>query len=536
MRWLLESQWGTRNVNSLTAGDALTLNQGGSPLTCSSNYVTCGNGSGAGTTIVYSLTNTSAGSYNLTNITVYGGWGDAGRDQQAYTVYYANSTAPATFLTLGTVNYNPNDPSNACSAVKVSLMPSSGFLATNVVALKFDFGSAAPENGYCGYAQITASGISVSPSIVADTLPATAVDVVGSSVTFTAGASGSNLFYQWQRLSGGVTNDIAGETNSTVILTNLQLSDAASYQLRATNLYGAAYSTARPLTVNNVPASVNNVITSYAAQTGLGGTTNDFYTTWTVAPGSLIAGMMPSSIGAGNFSDPLANECGTVAVLTDNSFGYIHSVPGNGGGPTEVTCGTAAGGAGQSVTYTLAASANGYNLTNITVYGGWGDAGRDQQAYTISYSKISAPNTFIALGTANFNPPNPSGVQSATRAIHTAAGSFLATNVAAVKFDFTSPSPENGYTGYSEIQVFGVVSLPPVVPVNAGVGLNANNNLILNLDNLVAGRNYTVQSTTNLMPPIVWNSVINFTATASFLSITSSISGATQKFYQVLGY
>ena len=33
-----------RNVNSLTAGDSLTITSVGNPLTCSTNYVTCGNG------------------------------------------------------------------------------------------------------------------------------------------------------------------------------------------------------------------------------------------------------------------------------------------------------------------------------------------------------------------------------------------------------------------------------------------------------------------------------------------------------------
>src|ERR1700748_1228869 len=47
-----------RNANSLTAGGSLTINQ--VPLnnglnTCSTNYVSCGNGSGAGTLLVYTL-------------------------------------------------------------------------------------------------------------------------------------------------------------------------------------------------------------------------------------------------------------------------------------------------------------------------------------------------------------------------------------------------------------------------------------------------------------------------------------------------
>src|ERR1039457_3925337 len=80
-----------RSVNSLTTSNnlGLTLINGTSGTTCSTNYVTCGNGTGpdgsnAGSTIIYTLTGSTNG-YNLTNITVYGGWADNGRDQQAYT-------------------------------------------------------------------------------------------------------------------------------------------------------------------------------------------------------------------------------------------------------------------------------------------------------------------------------------------------------------------------------------------------------------------------------------------------------------------
>jgi hypothetical protein len=55
-----------------------------------------------------------------------------------------------------------------------------------------------------------------------------------------------------------------------------------------------------------------------------------------------------------------------------------------------------------------------------------------------------------------YNPANPTGVQSATRATLIPASGFLATNVAAVKFDFTTPTPENDSCGCSEIQVFGI--------------------------------------------------------------------------------
>jgi hypothetical protein len=71
--------------------------------------------------------------------------------------------------------------------------------------------------------------------------------------------------------------------------------------------------------------------------------------------------------------------------------------------------------------------------------GGGGDNGRDQQAYTIYYSKVAAPTAFILLSSVNYNPANAASVQCATRATLVPANGVLAINVAAVKFDFTIP-------------------------------------------------------------------------------------------------
>ena len=456
----LETFGGGRNVNSLTAGDTLTISQSGGVT--GTNYLTCGDGSGAGSSLIYTLTNSSAGGYSLTNITVYGGWKDAGRDQQAYTVYYSKLSAPSTFLLLSSVNYNPANGASVPSATRARLTAASGALATNVAAVKFDFTSPASENGYCGYAEIGLFGVPVSPVVATNTLPVTAADVVGSQVAFTAAfTAASPLTYQWEKISGGITNNVSGATNTTLTLMNLQLADTASYRLRATNAFGIAVSSPSSLTISSVPVAVNNVITSYAAQTGLGSTVTNFVPTWSVAPGSLIAGQSPSSVGGGSFSLYFA---GVVSVLTDGSFGWLNFWPNVGSSPTEVTCGTVGGGAGQSVTYALTGSASGYTLTNIVVYGGWGDAGRDQQAYTVYYSKVAAPATFIQLSSVNYNPANAAGVHCATRATLTPVNGVLATNVAAVKFDFTTPVPENGYCGYSEISLFGVPT--PVVATN----------------------------------------------------------------------
>jgi len=323
------------------------------------------------------------------------------------------------------------------------------------------------------------------PIVTTNTQPVTAVDVVGGQIVFKAAFSGTSpILYQWQIIGSGMTNSIPGATNTMLTLNNLQLANTASYRLQASNSFGVAVSAASSLTVNSLAPAVNNIITSFAAQTGLGSALTNFVPTWMVASGSLIAGKSPSNVGNGNFSDPNGGGAGAVAVLTDGNFGWLNYWPNVGHSTTEVTCGTVGGGAGQSVTYTLTGSASGYNLTNIIVYGGWGDAGRDQQAYTIYYSTVASPTNFVALTSVNYNPANPANVQSATRMTLASTNGSLATGVAAVKFDFTSPPGENGYSGYSEIQVFGVPSgAPPVAnqptclpdsPVSAGTLVTFN--------------------------------------------------------------
>ena len=368
--------------------------------------------------------------------------------------------------------------------------------------------------------------------------PAAAADVVGSQVNFVAAFGGAApVSYQWKVIKGGTTNNIAGATNATLSLLNLQLTNSASYQLQASNANGITVGTPSSLTVSSGPAAVNNVITAFAAQTGRGpsGATGLAFTpTWiTSSNNSLIAGRSPSST-SGNFS--LENSGRSVSALTAGGNGAITVIDGPSGITTStnyVTCGNG-GGAGASIIYSLTGSATGYNLTNIMVYGGWGDAGRDQQAYTIYCSTISTPTVFTKLSTVNYNPSNPLSVQSATRATMTPASGALATNVAAVKFDFTSPSSENGYCGYSQIALFGrptLTSVPPILSANLTMDLNG---FVINFSSLSQGQSYQLQSSTNLSAN-TWTTETNFVATQSAAAFTNSILDV-QKFYRLVAY
>jgi len=75
------------------------------------------------------------------------------------------------------------------------------------------------------------------PSIISQ--PTNQVVQVGGTATFNVGVSGATpLSYQW-RYNG---NSLAGETNSSLVLTNLQLSQAGPYAVVATNISGSVTS------------------------------------------------------------------------------------------------------------------------------------------------------------------------------------------------------------------------------------------------------------------------------------------------------
>lgn len=277
-----------------------------------------------------------------------------------------------------------------------------------------------------------------------------------------------------------------------------------------------------------------SVVMTATNQTGTGSGT--FYPSWTVVTNSsLIAGRSPSG-AVGNFSEEATGR-NVLSLTTSNNLG-LTQITGNPGYPITtstnyVTCGNGSG-AGSLLSYALSGSSYGYDLTNITVYGGWADNGRDQQAYTVYYSTVTAPTNFISLAVVNFNPQIASGLQSATRVTLSSSSGVLATNVAAIKFDFTNPASENGYCGYAGITVFGTASAAPVVPVNLSVASLTQNSFTINAGSLVAGRAYMLQSTTNLAANN-WFTETSFVATQSAATIIESIGAATQKFYRVVG-
>jgi hypothetical protein len=439
-----------------------------------------GSADGACSSLTYTL-NSSVNGSDLTNIVVYTAWGDFGRDGQIYSISYSTVSAPTTFIPLTGADFNPV-VSSGQSACRVSFSPSTGVLAKNVYKVKFDFpanrfpaldnGNEPEDYGASAYQEIIIQGtnslpppLPPSPYLVQDTVPVYAQTIVGDQVIFTAAYSNlppANL--QWQFVSGGVTYDIPGATSPTLTLNNVQLTDNGTYTLKAVNATNDAvdpsYSSLATLTVaTNRLVPVRNILTTVSSQTSDG---SGFVPTWPVATDSLLTGLNTTS-EVGDFYN-LGLASGT-AVLTDGSIGPVSADSG-----WELHFATAGlnwnGSGGQSLVYTLPASAYGYNLTNITIYSGWADNTRDAQSYNVSYATADNPASFISLGTVEINPSVPNH-PTANRVILTAAtGTVIAPNVTALRFDFSAPFVENGYSGYMEITAQGpaaaTVTAPPL--------------------------------------------------------------------------
>jgi hypothetical protein len=172
-------------------------------------------------------------------------------------------------------------------------------LSTNEIAAIYDAGS----GGKCP---------PITPSIT--TQPTNQTVVVGGTASFSVTASGTSpLSYQW---SFNTTN-IVGATNSLLVLTNVQLSQAGNYAVLVTNLYGSILSSNVVLTVTldhfawgsipsprfvNTPFSVviraqdmtNGLFTNFTS-TAILGTTNGIAITPPVS-GNFIQGVWTGSV------------------------------------------------------------------------------------------------------------------------------------------------------------------------------------------------------------------------------------------------
>ena len=208
----------------------------------------------------------------------------------------------------------------------------------------------------------------------------------------------------------------------------------------------------KPSFKNRFLASIALAFASFtaaiSAQIVVSGETNDV-TGFTVSSTDLLQTNLASTTDSISVNTTENNAIGgSVALLNNGSFGAAGASGGiciNGG----------------SVTYYLntPGASPGYDISEVNVYTGWNDDGRDGQNYTVSYSTVADPLTFVDISTVTRDEVGKFEKTSVTEGT---APNLLATGVKAIRITFNGQ--ENGGVGYKEIDVIG--STPVILPRN----------------------------------------------------------------------
>lgn len=138
--------------------------------------------------------------------------------------------------------------------------------------------------------------------------------------------------------------------------------------------------------------------------------------------------------------------------LSDGAFGTAGSTGlGNDGNytvmPNNVTL---------TFDFDITTNTAGYTLTSIRTYAGW-DTGRDGQDYTIQYSLVDAPATYLDLiDIAQYNPTDNYSDSHTLVVLTGEDGADMVEGVASLRFVFAGF--ENGGTAYREFDIIGTAT------------------------------------------------------------------------------
>ncbi|MFT5526534.1 MAG: hypothetical protein ACI9HK_004511, partial [Pirellulaceae bacterium] len=218
-------------------------------------------------------------------------------------------------------------------------------------------------------------------------------------------------------------------------------------RLESLNLSGNSLITA-PAALNQLPNLKSLNLTSTASIGTPTTETQASNSTFVVSSTDLLTGLIP--VVSGGTLNGNEGTSSNPAILTDGTFG------GAGLDNAAEYAATLTIGDNTTLTYTLDTSnnPNGFDITGIDTFSAWRDGGRDSQDYSVRYSTVDAPGTFVDLSSVSFDPidtaPASGAVFLADR------GKILAERVIALQFVFGTQ--ENPYVGYREIDVFGATS------------------------------------------------------------------------------
>ena len=491
------ANWTT--VTDGTLGDAA----GTPPTSCTPN-------NGESVTFALDLTSHPAGR-DITSFDSYCTWGNSGRDNQDYTLQYSTVANPTTFIDIHTVRLQTGlDRSTHTRLTNTSGLLASGvhsirilfnsqengyvgyreFVlqdAASVVCINNEKNNnnlwplppgpnllTAPSGTPAVHeASSTTWATTIDGSLGDHTSPATSVTPNnGDSVTFpldlTGHPGGRNLvtFDSYAAWGSDGRDDqhytlaysTVGNPTTFIPITNVaahsEFTGAGAGPRRATHTQITSNTGTLATGVHSVRLTFNGQENGYEGYREFVArdtppavvVQNESNTTgsWSLPAGTnLLANALPKTPGfaanANHGNGDITSSDWT--VLTDGSVGSAGS---------QITSVAPLNGTSVIFPLDVSANTNGYNISSFDSYCTWQNTGRDNQNFTLSYSKVEAPGTFIPLHVVANHTIAP---VNSTHTRLTPTSGFLATGVAAVKVDFADQ--ENGYVGYREFIALG---------------------------------------------------------------------------------
>jgi len=452
-------------------------------------------------TVTYPLGDGANGTgFTITGIRALTSWQGGGRVDPYFTASF--SLDGVTFFPIATVDFSaPAGSQGADVALAVSGL-------TNVTSIRFTFPSPQQNNGVC-YTELavfgTASGLThLTPTQTVLSASASG-STPGTSVTFTATVQANGV------TAASATGNIAFLIDGADVATSAIANGAASY------------------TTSTLAGGTHAIIAVYSGDAGYDTSADSLNQTIYLPPSVTET---DQSLTTGSFALPGANNLilgnagtstlttvtytGTAANLTDG----VLQAPGGPGTSSSIVMiqnGT--------VTYSLGngSAGLGFTLTGIRSLTAWTNNTRINPKYSVSYSEDGI--TFMQLATVSYAAPT--GAKGTDVALAISGASH-------VKYlQFTFPNiQQNSGVAYSELAAYGTDT--PAVPLSldAQILLPAQTSVVINLNGLVTGHSYTVQSSPSLAHDS-WLDEVTFTATQATAAFTYAMGGNARRFYRL---
>jgi hypothetical protein len=187
---------------------------------------------------------------------------------------------------VSSANQNPAGPRDSGNYVHLTgLTPTGGAIT---ISVNWDTASTGDGIGVSGL-QLVNAAVDLAPVSITGN-PASQRVLTNTAATFGASASGSPIFYQWYRISGGTTNAIAGATNSSYTLPSVSDSDSgAGFFLNVSNQFNQTNSKVAILTAGHLVTQVAGFLENDEFNTGA----------WNTSAGAL-AQVFPGSTYVGS--------------------------------------------------------------------------------------------------------------------------------------------------------------------------------------------------------------------------------------------